>query len=77
MKQKIGTVLEKSLVKRLHLVAAREGKTMSRIIEEALKAYLGRRRIKGNPDIVDATWGTFHLSPEDLKEVLESDLFET
>ncbi|MCH7760549.1 ribbon-helix-helix protein, CopG family [candidate division TA06 bacterium] len=77
MRQKIGTVLEKSLIKRLHLEAAREGKPISRIIEEALKAYLDRRKIRGNPDIVDATWGTIQISPKELKEVLESDLFET
>lgn len=77
MRQKIGTVLEESLIKRLRLLAAREGKPMNRLIEEALRFYLNQYRSGGSRSIVRDGWGTFRVTPKQLKETLEEDIFES
>jgi predicted DNA-binding protein len=41
MRKQYATSLEESLIKRLKIQAAMDGKTSNQIIEEALKQYLG------------------------------------
>ena len=77
MRQKIGTILEKSLIKRLRLLAAREGKPINRLIEEALRFYLNFHHHEGRRSLVKEGWGTFRVTSKQLKEALEEDIFES
>jgi len=76
MKQKIGTVLEKGILKRAKLRAAEQGRPLSDVFQEALERYLS----EGNPEPErrDAAYQLFCerpmlLAPAQLKVVLESD----
>lgn len=77
MRQKVGTILEEDLVKRLRMEAAREGKPINRIMEEALRAYLNRRRNEGNTSLVIKGWGVFRVNPKELKKAFEADVFDS
>lgn len=76
MKQKIGTVLETSVLKRLRLHAAERGRPLSDVIQDALERYLAQ----GIPEPArrDAAYQLFcdrpmRLAPKQLKVVLDHD----
>lgn len=76
MKQKVGTVLEVSILKRAKLRAAEQGRPLSDVFQDALERYLS----EGVPEPArrDAAYQLFcerpmRLAPEQLKAVLEHD----
>lgn len=76
MKQKIGTVLESSILKRAKLRAAEQGRPLSDVFQEALERYLSA----GFPEPArrDEAYQIFcerpmQLARAQLKAVLEND----
>jgi len=76
MKQKIGTVLEQSVLKRAKLRAAEQGRPLSDVFQEALERYLS----EGLPEPArrDAAYQLFcerpmQLARAHMKAVLEDD----
>jgi hypothetical protein len=72
MRTKIGTALDRDLLKRARSVAARERKPLNQVIEEALKEHLARRSTKG-PSIVARTKGNLSISKEKLERILREE----
>ncbi len=70
MKKKIGTTLNEELVKSLKVWAAKEDKTISQVIEEALTDYLRRQR---DHSVVEQTYGGMKASPETVRAIMEEE----
>lgn len=76
MKKKVGTLLDSDLVAKVKLLAAREGKTINYVLEEALDLYLKGKEtvLKGRKShMVDETWGVFRVKNGDLKIVMKDE----
>jgi hypothetical protein len=75
MKRKVSTIMDETLFRRTKLEAARQGRPLSAILEEALGAYLsattGRRPPGGS--LVEASWGAMAASPELVRAIMEDD----
>ena len=69
MKTKVGTALDRELLRRVRSTAAREGKRLNQVIEEALRAHLAR---KTSPDhgVVARTAGMFKLPKREVDRIL-------
>lgn len=78
-KIKVGTILDEELVRRLKERAARERKTMSVLIEEALleaeqaELKLRERRIAAMEQFLGME---FTISDDDFKRIMESDMYD-
>ncbi len=72
MRKKIGTVLDESVVERAKVRAARDGKTLSALIEDALVRYLAE-----GEDAVARSFGMLKLTPAELEEVLTLDYYDS
>ncbi|MEE8194975.1 MAG: ribbon-helix-helix domain-containing protein [Candidatus Bipolaricaulota bacterium] len=71
MKKKLGTTLEEKVITELKVLAAKEDKKLSWLIEEALRQYLKRKR----GGVVRKTEGTLKASPQVVQAILEEDEF--
>jgi predicted transcriptional regulator len=71
MKKKLGTILEEEVITELKILAAREDKKLSWLIEEALRQYLRRKQGR----MVKKTKGAMKASPEVVQAVLEEEEF--
>ena len=75
MRRKVSTIMEDSLFRRAKLEAARQGRTLSAILEDALNVYLtattGQRPASGS--LVEASWGAFAAPPEIVRAVMEDE----
>ncbi len=67
MKQKVGTVLDEKIITALKVIAEKEKRRLSDVIEDALIQYLQRKRGK----TVERTKGAIPASPEVVKAILE------
>ena len=79
MKQKVGTVLERDLVKRAKSAAAKEGRPFSDLIRDALESYISSRAPE--PRKREAAYHLFcgqpiRLTKDQLKTVLEEDTWD-
>jgi undecaprenyl pyrophosphate synthase len=72
MKAKIGTALDRDLLRRARLMAKREGKRLNQVIEEALSEHL-IRRTSPKDNIVAKTAGSLKISNKELKQILEEE----
>ncbi len=74
MKRKVSTIMEESLFRRAKLEAARQGRPLSAILEEALGRYFEQppSRPPGYRS-VDETWGALSASPELVRYVMEEE----
>lgn len=78
-KVKIGTILDKGIVERLKERAAREGKAISSLIEDAVlksesEGTLAREmRLKAMDQLFSIR---FNISDEDWKTIMEEDFYE-
>ena len=67
--------MEESLFRRAKLEAARQGRPLAAILEEALDAYLfqkgGSRLPRGSS--VEATWGAMAAPPELVRAIMEDE----
>ena len=78
MKTKVGTVLETEVVNQLRQFSAKENKSISEIIEEALKKYFsgGVRTRDQRLQAVDRLCSApFSVSRDELDEIMNEDYF--
>jgi hypothetical protein len=68
MKTKIGTALDRDLLRRVRSVAAREGKRLNEVIEAALAEHLARRSLPKS-NVVARTAGSLRLSREQVDRI--------
>jgi len=74
MKKKIGTVLDEGLLWEAKKVAVLEKKSLSHLLEEALRAYLEKvKKGKKGTGVVRKTRGIMKLRPGYLKEIMEEE----
>jgi hypothetical protein len=75
MRKKVSTVMDASLFHRAKLEAARQGRPMAAILEDALRRYFASPAQDAAPkaSLVDASWGVFRLPPEVVREIMEDE----
>ena len=71
MKKKLGIVLDEEVITELKVLAAKEGKKLSWLIEDALRQYLKRKQ----GGVVRSTKGSVKASPQVVNAILEEDEF--
>jgi predicted transcriptional regulator len=71
VKKKFGTILEEELITELKILAAKEDKKLSQLIEEALRQYLKRKQGR----VVEKTKGRLTALPRVVQAVLEEEEF--
>src|SRR3989304_7778598 len=71
VKQKIGTALDEKVITALKVIAAKEKRRLSDVIEEALIQYLQRKRGK----TVERTKGAIPASSKVVKAILDEESF--
>ncbi len=71
MKQKVGTALDEKVITALKVIAAKEKRRLSDVIEEALIQYLQRKRGK----TVERTKGAIPASSKVVKAILDEESF--
>lgn len=71
MKKKFGTTIEEEVVTELKILAAKEDKKLSWLIEDALRQYLKRKQ----GGVVRKTEGVLKASPQVVQAILEEDEF--
>ena len=79
MKKKIGTSLEPEVLKELKLVAAKTGKPISDVIEEALLNYfrtVGQEQEDRLAAVKRLCSSPFNLTVEDWNEIMEEDPYD-
>ncbi|RME23032.1 MAG: ribbon-helix-helix protein, CopG family [Deltaproteobacteria bacterium] len=76
MRRKVGTALDERLIAQVKMLAAREGRPLNDVIEEALRRYLASRQ-EGDGSVVRETAATYTVTPQQLKHVLEEDFLES
>ena len=79
MKQKIGTLIEEDIMRLAKRRAAEEGRPLSDLIQDALVQYLKKRA--ATPKERETAYRLFceqpmKLTPEQLRYVLEEDMWE-
>jgi predicted transcriptional regulator len=71
MKKKLGTTLDEEVITELKILAAKEDKKLSWLIEEALRQYLKRKQGR----VVKRTKGRVRASRQVVQAILEEDEF--
>lgn len=71
MKKKLGTTLEEEVITELKILAAKEDKKLSWLIEEALRQYLERKQGR----VVKRTKGRLRASRQVVQAILKEDEF--
>jgi len=72
MKKKLGTTLDEDVINELKVLAAKEDKKLSWLIEEALRQYLKGKEGGGE---VRKTEGSLKASSRVVQAILEEDQF--
>ena len=72
MKKKIGTTLEENLITKLKVLAAKENKKLSQLIEEALHQYLRRKQGRA---VAQETKGALHASSRVVRAIMKEEDF--
>lgn len=73
MRQKISTLIEPALYRRVKVEAARTNKQISEIVGEALEQYLGEGGRLHGASVVGESWGALRVSGAQVKRVLEEE----
>ena len=74
MKKKVSTVMDASLFQRAKLEAARQGRPLSGVLDEALERYLaGPKAVAGKGSTVDELWGAMAVPADVLREIMDAD----
>ena len=71
MKKKLGTALDEDVITELKILAAKEDRKLSHLIEEALRQYLKRKQ----GGVVKKTEGALRASPQVVQAILEEEEF--
>lgn len=73
MKTKIGTVLDDQLLRQARSVAAREGKRLNQVFEEALADHVKRKSRVKRGGVAARTAGSLRLSPRQVDRILREE----
>ena len=74
MRKKVSTIMDASLFHRAKLEAARQGRPLSAILEDALERYFGNAlAVQRTHMTVSESWGAMAVPPEVVQEIMESD----
>lgn len=73
VKRKIGTTLDATLYQRAKEMARRQGRSFNEVLGEALERFLAAGA--SGASVVAQTRGTFQVSKNDLRAVLEEDVY--
>jgi hypothetical protein len=75
MRRKVSTIMEESLFRRAKLEAARQGRPLAAILEEALRRYFSGEETAAasKTSLVDASWGAFSLPPDLIRQIMEDE----
>ena len=72
MKAKIGTILDAGLLRQARSMAAREGKRLNQVLEEALANHL-KRKSAGTRGVAARTAGSLKLSRRHVDRILREE----
>lgn len=78
MKKKLGTILDEDLVYKAKKVALFQKRSLSDVLENALKMYLlsaERERSAAKEKVSEKTRGSMEISPDLLKAIMEEEDF--
>jgi len=74
MKQKVSTLLEPSLFRRVKLESAVQGKKINEIVSEALERYLLERgKSGGRGSVVARSWGALRLERNEVVRIMDEE----
>lgn len=73
MKTKIGTVIDAGLLRQARSMAAREGKRLNQVLEEALTDHLKRKSASTRSGIAARTAGSLKLSRRQVDRILREE----
>ena len=73
MRRKVGTVLDEALFRRARVESARQGRTISEVLAEALEGYLERQGRHGPSGVVADTWSVLSLERARVKKILAAE----
>jgi hypothetical protein len=73
MKTKIGTVLDAGLLQHARTVAAREGKRLNQVLEEALTDHLKRKSGGTRGGVAARTAGSLKVSRRQVERILRDE----
>ena len=73
MKAKVGTALDRELLRRAKSIAAQEGKRLNQVIEEALADLLMRKSSAGASRVAARTAGCLKLSKSKVDRMLREE----
>ena len=73
MKAKIGTVLDVGLLRQARTLAAREGKRLNQVLEEALAEHLKRKSAGTRGGVAARTAGSLKLSRPQVDRILRDE----
>jgi hypothetical protein len=73
MRRKVGTVLDEALFRRARVESARQGRTISEVLAEALEDYLARKGRHEASGIVADTWSVLSADRARVKKILGTD----
>jgi hypothetical protein len=73
MRTKIGTVLDATLLRQARSVAAREGKRLNQVLEEALAEHLKRKSAGARGGVAARTAGSLRLSRRQVDRILREE----
>jgi len=73
MKAKIGTVLDVGLLRQARMIAAREGKRLNQVLEEALAEHLKRKSAGTRGGVAARTAGSLKLSRRQVDRILRDE----
>lgn len=74
MKRKVSTVMEESLFRRAKLEAARQGRPLAAILEEALTRYFDQPSSRPpGYKTVDECWGALCAPAELVRQIMEEE----
>lgn len=77
MKQKIGTILDQRLLRRVKVYAAQRGQPVSAVFEDAIRALLDQAEVKAaRPSVVAATAGSMAIDRTVLAAILAEDVYD-
>jgi hypothetical protein len=73
MRQKISTLVDPGLYRRVKMESARTNKQISEIVGEALEEYLTGSKPPVTLGVVDDSWGAIALPRAQVDQILESE----
>lgn len=73
MKKKVGTAIDEDLLRRAKVVAAADGIPLSKVLENALREYLDRRRGARADGTVASTWSVVPADASLVQAIMEEE----